>query len=127
MVLKLTITVRNHPVVKLSAGGVTRSFAVAPLVAAAFLPSGPRGAIFEHRDGDRSNCAASNLKWATRTYPETQGGHRRKLSADQESEVRALRDVLPAKGVGRKIGVSGRLIRATWKGGGGAAQPGPPA
>src|SRR5689334_7164887 len=40
-ILTPTIAIRDHPVVKLSAGTVNRSFAVAPLVAAAFLPPAP--------------------------------------------------------------------------------------
>src|SRR4051794_20275050 len=113
-----TIPRRNHPGAKLSVGGVKRSFAVAPLVAAGFLPAEPPRAILAHRDGDRSNCAASNLEWAARTYPETHGGPPRKLSAPQEVEVRALRGVLSAREIAGKFGVSVRLIRATWKRGG---------
>jgi hypothetical protein len=114
-------------VVKLSAGAVKRSFAVAPLVAAAFLPPGPPGLILAHRDGDRSNCAALNLMWARRTYSRPHAGHRRKLSAPQEAEIRELRGVLPASEIGKKFGVSARLIRDAWRRAGGAARPGTPA
>src|SRR3954465_1064674 len=97
VVLKPSLSIRRHPLVKLSAGGVSRSFAVAPLVAAAFLPAGPPGAILGHRAGDRSNCAASNLEWAKRKYREPHAGHRRKLSAPQEAEAMTLLGVLSAR------------------------------
>jgi hypothetical protein len=76
----MALTRGGHPVVKLSAGGIARSFALAPLVAEAFLPPRPAGAILKHRDGDRSNCAAGNLCWTLRSDPEARGHRRKKLS-----------------------------------------------
>jgi hypothetical protein len=95
--------------------GVIRSFSLAPLVAAAFLSPGPPGAILKHRDGDHSNCAADNLRWAPKLDPETRGGRRRKLSADQEAEVLCLRGVLSSRAVARRFGVSQGTICLTWK------------
>src|SRR5258708_787590 len=104
-VRRTALTRGGHPVVKLSAGGITRSFAVAPLVAAAFLPPGPAGAILKHRDGDRSNCAAGNLCWTLRSDPETRG-HRRKLSAEQEAEVMGMLGASSGRAVAQRFGVS---------------------
>src|SRR3954454_8532865 len=66
----------GHPIVKLSAGGISRSFQLASLVADAFLSAGSPGAILKHRHGDRSNCAADNLTWASRSDLEGRGGRR---------------------------------------------------
>src|SRR4051794_10913682 len=94
-ILRPALTRSGHPIVKLSAGGISRGFQLASLVADAFLPPGPPGAILKHRDGDRSNCAAGNLTWAPKSDPETRGGRRRNLSDGQAAEVLALRGVLP--------------------------------
>src|SRR3954470_16381302 len=114
-VLTPTLARGSHPVVRLSAGGIARNFALAPIVAAAFLPPRPAGAILKHRDGDPSNCAAGNLCWTTRSDPETRG-HRRKLSAEREAEVLGMRGVTPGRAVAQRYGVSESTVREIWKG-----------
>ncbi len=52
------------PVVQLSVGrGRHRAVRVARLVAEAFLPPAPRGAVLDHLDGDRGDVRPENLRW----------------------------------------------------------------
>jgi hypothetical protein len=113
---KPTLASNGHPVLKLSAGGLARSFALSSLVAAAFLPPKPPGAmVLKHRDGDRTNCAASNLVWEPRSDLAARGGWTPKLSAEQRAEVLALRGVRSAESLARRFGVSPTTIRAAWR------------
>lgn len=50
----------------LRADGVHRGVRVALLVAAAFLPPKPRGAVLAFRSADRSDVRAANLDWRFR-------------------------------------------------------------
>lgn len=52
--------------VGLCRGGVNKTLNVHVLVAKAFLGERPTGFDCAHLDGVRKNCAATNLKWATR-------------------------------------------------------------
>src|SRR4051794_29351593 len=113
----LALTPAGHPIVRLSARGITRCFAVASLVASAFLPPKPfPKAVLKHRDSDRANCAVANLEWAQTGDPEFRPS-RRKLSAAEIEEVLSLRGVLPPGVVARRYGVSATNIRSTWKNG----------
>jgi hypothetical protein len=104
------------PMVRLRAPGRTRNVAVAPLVAAAFLPPRPSpAAILRHRDGDRSNCAAANLFWTARSETGVRVGRRPKLSPAQEAEILALRGVVSGPSAARRYGVSATTIRRLWR------------
>jgi len=74
----------GSPIVRLSARCVQRTFAVAPLVAAVFLPPQPTPkAVLRYRDGDRTNCAAENLYWGAKAKRAPGGGRPPKLSPPQ--------------------------------------------
>lgn len=67
---KLAADLNSHgyPRVRLTiAGGKRRSMAIHRLMAATFLPPRPSAAHeVRHLDGNKTNNAASNLKWGTR-------------------------------------------------------------
>jgi hypothetical protein len=98
------------------APGRTRDASIAPLVAAAFLPPKPSPhAILKHRDGDRSNCAAGDLYWATRSEAASlRRGRRPKLSPAQVAEVLALRGVVSGPVAARRYGVSKTKVGRLW-------------
>jgi hypothetical protein len=59
---------KGRPYVKLSHDGRGEHLDVKTTVAQAFLPPPPTSAhILDHLDGDRTNCAASNLRWTRRS------------------------------------------------------------
>jgi hypothetical protein len=102
--------------VVLCAPGRTRNVAIAPRVAAAFLPPKPApGAILKHRDGDRTNCAAANLRWATRRETAGRVGRRPSLSPAQVAEVLALRGVVSGPDAARRYGVSRSTVHRLWR------------
>jgi hypothetical protein len=93
----------------LHANGTTRHVSVVPLVAKAFLPPRPfPGAVLNHVDGDRGNCAATNLVWTTRAVRGARCGTPPKLSPAQVAEVLALRGSLSGSAVARRFGVGPR-------------------
>lgn len=53
-------------------GGLSYKRAIAPVVAAAFLPPAPffkgQRASLIHKDGNRHNCSMDNLLWRTRAF-----------------------------------------------------------
>lgn len=54
-----------YPRVSLCRKGSKRTVNVHSIVARAFLGERPEGMEVNHRDGDRCNCAASNLEYVT--------------------------------------------------------------
>lgn len=67
MVLKACISTSGYPSVNLPNGpSKWKVFYVHRLVALAFLGPPKPGQEVAHNDGSRTNCAASNLRWATR-------------------------------------------------------------
>lgn len=104
------------------------------LVALAFLgaPPTPKHQA-AHRDGDRRNNRADNLRWATcrenhadrrahGTDPTGTRNGRAKLDAIDVAEIRALREEnVPARAIGRHYGISHRQVlrvaaREQWRG-----------
>jgi hypothetical protein len=116
--LRPAIGAGGHPVVNLSSGGKTRSFAVAPAVARVFLAPGPPGHLLAHRDEDRGNCAAINLLWVPSDDPRVAGRRRpgaRALDPALEAEARSLRGQVTAKAAALRYGVSDFTIRKIWR------------
>lgn len=65
--LVVTPNLNGYLRVALYRGGQSRSFNVHTLVATAFLGPRPDGHEVCHKDNDRANPAASNLRWGTRS------------------------------------------------------------
>lgn len=99
--------------------GVRRKVLVHVLVTAAFLGRKPSGVCINHRDGDKSNNALSNLEYVTpsqnqrhayatglRRRMSGESHHQSKLTEGQVHEIRALRRAgLSLKEIGSRFGV----------------------
>jgi DNA-binding XRE family transcriptional regulator len=101
----------GHPCVSLSAGGRVTVVHLASLVAAAYLPPRPPGAVVKHRDGDPANCRADNLQWG---HPGPGGAATPHPGDDAPPglRLRALRCELGYT-IGRAAGRAG-ISRAYW-------------
>lgn len=75
----------------------TRRFEVHRLVAKTFIPNPDKKPQVAHWDGVKSNCAASNLRWATRAENHNDRERHKswgtKLSANEVAEIRRLLDI----------------------------------
>lgn len=87
--------------VSLSVNGYVRRYYVHRLVAEAFLGPCPLGRIVNHKDGDRANCRATNLEYATHRQNSQRAGINgqlrqgenhpgTKLMADDVREIRRV-------------------------------------
>lgn len=101
--------------VLLSYAGLAKHFSVSRLVCMAFHGEPPEGHEVAHRDGDRSNNAKDNLKWATHveniSHKVSHGTHqaranhpRARLTEAAVAEIRASPGVRKALAI--KFGVS---------------------
>jgi hypothetical protein len=90
---------RGYLGLNLSVDGVHKTYDVHTLVAEAFIGPRPDGMECAHNDGNRMNCAASNLRWATcvsnnadkRLHGTRQTGERHGLSKLTDAQVLAIR------------------------------------
>jgi HNH endonuclease len=126
--------------VKLVAVGGSKRFAVAHLVAHAFIGPRPKGLQVNHIDGDKLNNCVSNLEYVTRgenvrhavrvmgafcgprngwhTKPEAHDSHRgercntAKLTEDDVRTIRSLRGTMPIAQIARRYGVWRNAIYA---------------
>lgn len=113
---------QGYPQVRLSAGGMTSTVRVHPLVLAAFVGPRPAGHFGCHANGDRSDNRLANLRWDTpaansadrRRHGTTALGERNgqaKLTTEQVQEVIRLRSAGWAiTRIASHVGVSGRQI-----------------
>lgn len=58
---------KTRMVVCLTRDGVEQMHGLGPLVLEAFIGPKPDGMVCRHLDGDKKNCALSNLEWATQS------------------------------------------------------------
>lgn len=116
----------GYKVVNPSRDGRGRSTTVHKLVCEAFHGPQPEGHQVAHGDGNRSNNAAANLRWATPAENQRDrvehgtsnwGGFRgrgHKLTVAQATEIKALEGIAPSQRVAGDYGVSRRLVRRIW-------------
>jgi len=108
-----------RPVVQLvDANGELRRFRLARLVAQAFIGRPPHPlAIVGHRDGDPTNCAASNLYWTDRPPPNPHG-HGSRFTAEEARQIAAdyLDPSMTLTAVAKKWGADHATITRIAKG-----------
>lgn len=102
-VLRAQLTTAGYLMLTLSEAGFKKNLTIHRLVCAAFRgPSPAENAVVMHKDGDRLNNTAANLRWGT--YKENEADkarhgtrlagarhHGAKLTADQVAEIRRIR------------------------------------
>lgn len=113
---------QGYPVVHVRASGKRKLAYVHDLVAAAFIGPKPDGMEVRHRDGVRLNCAASNLRYGTRSQNQRDRlehgtdcrGERHvgcKLSDCRLAELRRLREAgWGVRRIARHLKVSPALV-----------------
>lgn len=120
---------RGYLVVNLSCNGRRTQVFVHKLVLEAFSGPRPKGLEACHNDGDRLNCALSNLRWDTRSsnhgdkvaHGTAQRGERANNVKLTDELVLAMRSSgLPAKKASKRFGTSktnaARILRGqTWR------------
>lgn len=114
--LRSYIAQNGYPYVRLSRNGITSLRTVHSLVAEAFLGPRPEGHDVAHADGDRTNAAAENLRWATRVenssdklrHGTDNRGEKHPLARLTDDQVRIIRTELAvgAKEMARRFNVS---------------------
>lgn len=134
-VLAFCFASQGYPAVSLSRRGApyARRMMIHRLVASAFLGPVPKGMEVCHNDGNRRNCAVSNLRYDTRsnnakdrvrhgTIPDYRGERSpsSKLTADEVKAIRSMRAAGESgKELARLFGVSQQNVcdivkRRTW-------------
>lgn len=111
-----------HPRVVLHKGDGSKqkTFTVHGLVARAFLPAPSEGQEILHRDGNHENCAASNLRWGTRsenTLDQVRDGvhnNARKTHCKRGHEF-TVENTYPKSGGGRGCRTCRREAQTRWK------------
>ena len=99
-----------------------RMIAVHILVCEAFHGERPKGMEVAHRDGDKANPAAANLRWATKlenhadkrrhgTTPHGSNNPSAKLTWDEVAEIRASKH-LRRRDLAQRFGVSVNTVQA---------------
>lgn len=90
---------RGYLQVTLTGGGRWKTHKVHTLVAAAFLPPKTEGQVVRHLDGDKKNCAKTNLKYGTHQensddqilHGTTRKGQDHPMAKLKDEDVRAIR------------------------------------
>ncbi len=131
--MRLPVANHGYKLIRLPFNGTYRSVTVHQLVADAFLPPKPENhQEIRHLDGDKLNCAASNLAWGTRAQNQADAvrhgtrceGSRNNLSKLTEGDVVRVRtliaDGLTNTQIATQFGVTRSPIWAirngkTWK------------
>lgn len=101
-------------------GGYADTVMVGRAVGKAFDPNYRDHLRLQHKDGDRTNCALSNLEWVTRTSTGSPGAARRtaKLKDDDVLAIRASDErpyLLAARYGVSKTHINHIKSRRTWK------------
>lgn len=94
IILRPGIGDNGYQIVTLQREGKRRSFRVHVLVAAAFIGPRPSGMDVAHRDGNRTNNSAENLRYATRSGNNADkrrhGTSGTKLTLEQAEAIRRM-------------------------------------
>lgn len=97
------------------------------IVAQAWVPNADRKPYTNHRDGDKSNNAASNLEWMTASEnishayrtglcPSGERHNRARLSARKVAEIRSLRGRISQRTLAKRYGVNKSTINSLLNG-----------
>ncbi len=122
----------GYPTVTLSKDGILHHFTVHRLVALAFLGSPNPGYEVNHKDGNKTHCAVSNLEYVTRQenvrhgfilglnkpLPRLRGEDApwAKLTEQQVREIRSLKGSLTMEQIGKRYGVARTTIDHIFRG-----------
>lgn len=116
-VLKNYIAKNGYAVVNLYDNGSVRQFYVHRLVAASFLGKAPSGKDqVAHYDGDRTNAAVGNLRWASQSENELDkrrhgtskkfAHYKRKFTNEQVRKIRDMYGKFSNRYIARMFGTS---------------------
>ena len=123
-ILRACLSGGGYPSVDLSVGNMARTFTVHSLVCAAFIGPRPDGLCIAHYDGDKTNNAVHNLRYATYKDNKADGmrlgetlrgadNPRALLTADDVMSIRSRYTGAHGElsALGREFGVSYQAIR----------------
>lgn len=130
-ILKPNITPHGYKVVHLCKNGKRRALYVHRIIAELFLDKECDTCVVNHIDGNKLNCAASNLEWvsysennlhayATGLKPDGDGHYKSILTSSDVKRIRKHGKYDTYRNIGNLYGVSGATIRDvllfnTWK------------
>lgn len=129
-VLKPGFNVGGYLIVGLYYGGENRSRPIHSIVAEAFIGTRPVGLEVRHLDGNKLNCRAENLKYATHTENEADKrkhgtlmfGEKSVSAVLSENDVRRIREMrgVPQQELADMFGctfsnISAIQLRKSWK------------